>query len=135
MRLLIVHLRIRHALCSGVSVRPGINKNTPKGVFVYSGWGARIRTMIKRTKISCPTIRRHPNCVNDYKHLLINCNNNFIALDFYTLFYLVSDLGHYQIQSDCVCGYYDELKIHIAVPYTAPDPWAIKMQFDDHVLY
>ena len=40
------------------SVRPGINKNTQKGVFVYSGWSARIRTMIKRTKISCPTIRR-----------------------------------------------------------------------------
>ena len=38
MRLLIVHLRIRHALRSGVSVRPGINKNTHLGVFVYSGW-------------------------------------------------------------------------------------------------
>ena len=34
-------------------------KNTPVGCFLF-GWGARIRTMIKRTKISCPTIRRHP---------------------------------------------------------------------------
>ena len=38
--MLIVHLRIRHALRSGVSVRPEINKNTQKGVFVYFGWGA-----------------------------------------------------------------------------------------------
>lgn len=52
------------------SVRPGINKNTQTGVFVYSGWGARIRTMIKRTKISCPTIRRHPNGLGtNYIHI------------------------------------------------------------------
>ena len=73
-RLLIVHLRIRHALRSGVSVRHGINKNTQMGVFVYSGWGARIRTMIKRTKISCPTIRRHPKNNADYNNLSPFCN-------------------------------------------------------------
>ena len=43
------------------------------------GWGARIRTMIKRTKISCPTIRRHPNCVYDYKYILLFCNNKIIV--------------------------------------------------------
>ena len=41
------------------------------------GWGARIRTMIKRTKISCPTIRRHPKCMLDYICLYFFCNNNF----------------------------------------------------------
>ena len=52
-------------------------KNTPVGCFLF-GWGARIRTMIKRTKISCPTIRRHPKSNTDYKYLLCFCNNNFI---------------------------------------------------------
>ena len=56
------------------SVRPGINKNTPVGAFVYSGWGARIRTMIKRTKISCPTIRRHPKNIAHYSILCPFCN-------------------------------------------------------------
>ena len=51
-------------------------KNTPVGCFLF-GWGARIRTMIKRTKISCPTIRRHPKSNTDYKYLLCFCNNNF----------------------------------------------------------
>jgi hypothetical protein len=41
-RLLIVHLRIGHALRSGRSVRSEINKNTQTGVFVYFGWSARI---------------------------------------------------------------------------------------------
>ena len=37
------------------------------------GWGARIRTMIKRTKISCPTIRRHPNSELNYIYLRAFC--------------------------------------------------------------
>lgn len=39
------------------------------------GWGARIRTMIKRTKISCPTIRRHPKGNAYYIFFLCVCNN------------------------------------------------------------
>ena len=65
----------------------------PKTGRLNIGWGARIRTMIKRTKISCPTIRRHPNCVNDYKHLFINCNNIFyyksIACKFFFSFFTI----------------------------------------------
>ena len=54
-------------------------KNTPVGCFLF-GWGARIRTMIKRTKISCPTIRRHPKSNTDYKYLLRFCNNIFTIM-------------------------------------------------------
>ena len=50
-----------------------------KGVLIF-GWGARIRTMIKRTKISCPTIRRHPKSNTDYKYLLRFCNNIFTIM-------------------------------------------------------
>ena len=42
-----------------------INKTHQRWV-EFIGWGARIRTMIKRTKISCPTIRRHPKDIIDY---------------------------------------------------------------------
>ena len=50
------------------------------------GWGARIRTMIKRTKISCPTIRRHPKSGLDYSRFSDFFNNKIIfvilGLDF-----------------------------------------------------
>ena len=44
------------------------------------GWSARIRTMIKRTKISCPTIRRRSNDFAYYIYLLAFCNKNLLEL-------------------------------------------------------
>ena len=49
------------------------------------GWGARIRTMIKRTKISCPTIRRHPKSKTDYNHICNFCNKKLMNLFCYAL--------------------------------------------------
>ncbi len=71
------------------SVRPGINKNTQKGVFVYSGWSARIRTMIKRTKISCPTIRRRSKDCGYYICLLFFFNKK-IQLYYFCNSFLIS---------------------------------------------
>lgn len=50
-------------------------KTAPMGGLCYLGWGARIRTMIKRTKISCPTIRRHPKSI-----LIIIIRRNFAII-------------------------------------------------------
>ena len=58
---LLTHSRTCHAKADDVSNQTGATKPILKRttrVRLNIGWSARIRTMIKRTKISCPTIRR-----------------------------------------------------------------------------
>ena len=73
--------------------------------------------MIKRTKISCPTIRRHPNCVNDYKHLLTNCNNIFIVCAFCIVCCFESYLVICQILFGRGCGYCVAPRILLVLRY------------------
>ena len=80
---LIVYSRIGHAPLRALTdpcADQKLNRHKAGRIF---GWSARIRTMIKRTKISCPTIRRRSKNRSYYTWLCNFCNKNFIYLIFF----------------------------------------------------